>query len=125
MGLEQKQNIIRYKILHCLKRLEDRTGFYVDESEYFDMVLSIVRQESEFLLKQSNNKKIHRVKFRNEMLTVIYDKHHSVVVTILKNKWIGKNKDGSYYLKNKKFKKNKKPKPQRVHWRVKYKHKIK
>ena len=125
MGLEQRNNIIQYRVWHCLKRLKTRFGVYIDELEYFDMVLSIIKQESQHLFKVSNTTSVHRVKFRNENLTVVYNKKHHIVVTVLKNKWIGQNKDGKYFLKPRKKKKIKKSKSQRVHWKVKLKHRDK
>ena len=122
MGLEQRTFVIRNRVLHCLKRLKERCGFFVDESEYFDMVLSIVNQESEFLFRVSNTVTVHRVWFKGERLTVVYNKKHHVVVTVLRNSWIKQDKDGNYYMRRKK-EKRKKPVKKRVHWKVKLKHK--
>jgi len=125
MGQKQKQDIIKYRTLHCLKRLKERSGMYVDELEYFNTVLSIIKQESTFLFKISNTLKVHRVQFRNETLTVLYNKKHSIVVTVFNNSWIGKKKDGSYFMKPRKQEKIKIGKSKKIHWKVKLKYREK
>jgi hypothetical protein len=68
------------------------------------MVDDIHEGRSEFLVRFSRNFTLHRVSHGSDSLPVVYSKRHKIILTVYMNKWVTKNKDGTYRMKKRRRK---------------------
>lgn len=68
---------------HAKKRAEERYGLNLNKEARREIVSKIQANQAEFVGKQSNNRSLWRVQYRDQSLNVVYDKARSTMCTVL------------------------------------------
>ena len=118
MGQKQKIELQLKRINHAKYRFKQRHGVYLGNHEYFQLINDIIDGRSQFVLRMSNHYTMHRVNIDGTWYPVIYNSRSKVIITVYYSKWIKKQKDGTYWIRERHVKTKKVNKRQKQQWQA-------
>lgn len=83
-----QEQIRYYRKRHAITRLMDRHAIRITEDEYEELCKQITDQTAEFITRLSKKKTVWYVEVQGQVLSCIYNKRTSGIVTFCNNKWV-------------------------------------